>query len=187
MQGQLTNLLDAVWAKTFKLTARKVKYSLLLPDGSFVEYQSYEDGPSPIDIYLENGDIIDGSEFMRLVLESVPPDHPVYRDALGHEKNFVINLQSGGILIAETGEVVDIYVRESSGAFMAKVVHIEVSGSFDVHVQEVLMTHSDFDGVAYSAGSAKIGDDDVLIVTTQMPDGEQKAKLRVKWGTLPTT
>ncbi|WP_458690898.1 hypothetical protein [Nocardia tengchongensis] len=182
LEASLTEQLNSLWAKIFRHVPTALTYVLRLPDGSLHEFRTGIGGPPPPNVYNEKGELeSEGSEFLKFVISSVPPDSEAYRDAETGERKFSIAVDRSTMVNSTTGEPFGLYVRESSGQFLARIESMSISGIVHVSAAELPLTRSTFGEVNYSYGSTTLDGNKILIVSTQKPGAEPKNEMRVEW------
>ncbi|MFF1552539.1 hypothetical protein ACFVX3_16035 [Rhodococcus erythropolis] len=175
---EVVGKLDAIWMKSFTLTVGKVRL--------WVEESA--DRPAEIvvpfldtSLFFEDGDFaMSAQDLAQGFMSSVDLENDAMRDALGDEEFFTIGRDPATAIEPESGEAVDLYLKkeEPTGNYLRKITRIEITGSAEVTVAEIPLTHRELNGTGYSAGAAKLGDRAVLVVATETPSGETSLTAR---------
>ncbi|WP_280241308.1 hypothetical protein [Nocardia abscessus] len=183
LRDDLIGQLKVLWAKTFRLVPEAFKCVLENTDGSLVEFQTGIGGPGAPNVFNADGELIaTGNDFIGFIIQSVPPDNAEYRDAENGRRTFLIEADPSSLTNSATGERMNLYVRESERNVLLRIVGVELSGTIHIRSVEMPLSHSRFGDVAYSYGSASLGGDEVMVVSTQLPNAEPRRDIRVVWG-----
>ncbi|WP_433678154.1 hypothetical protein [Nocardia sp. CA-119907] len=182
LRDALVGHLKALWAKMFQHVPEALKLILEHPDGSVHEFQTGIGGRVAPDIFNADGELMGtGGDFIRFIIDSVPPGDAVYRDTESGKRHFWI-VADLHLLANTTGELIKFYVRESESKELFRIIGAEVSGTLHVQSEEMTLSHSRFGEVAYSYGSASVGGNRIVAVSTQVPNAEPRTTIRVAWG-----
>ncbi|MEB3024066.1 restriction endonuclease [[Mycobacterium] crassicus] len=169
--GRVVNNLSSVWAKQFSFTAEKVALSfdppVESPDGTTSDRLEVPPG-----VNLHRGDssvICMVGEFVQGVMRNnVDLRQPVFRDATAGVSNFTMEL---GDPLAN-GEPVYVCADDPGPPqTLRRITKVEIAGTVNAFVAEMPLTHAEYKGTPFSAGTLEVGDDTHHWLITEGAEG----------------
>jgi hypothetical protein len=188
--GEVVNNLNSLWMKRFDLT----------PESMTVVFDppiAYPDGQAAdrVDLFpilatnMHRGDstvICTAGDVLQVAMRNcIDLNQPAFRDATGQETQFTLAWPGTGLLLGGDQAYLLGGDDPQQPFTLRRVTQLEIKGRAEAHVVEMPLTHAEYEGTPFSAGTAVTGDDTMHWVVTE-GEGGPRVGIRVLNASNPT-
>jgi hypothetical protein len=168
--GEIVNNLESVWSKLSSFTPERMRLTVQWADGTEEVVQAATD----LGVFRADGSLLfDAPQLANELMMLYHPNNDAMRDATGDEKFFEFGVQN------PVHEGAPMYLRplvDEQPVDLVPIIGAVITGPAVIHVVETPLRHGEYNGAAFSTGTATLGDRQIQIVVTE--DGNEAPK----WG-----
>ena len=188
--GEVVNNLKSLWMKRFDLT----------PESMTVVFDppiTYADGEAAdrVDLFpilatnMHRSDstvICTVGDVLQVAMRNyIDLDQPAFRDATGEETQFTLAWPGNGLLLSGDQAYLLGGDDPEQPLSFRRVTQLEIKGKAEAHVVEMPLTHAEYQGTPFAAGTAVTADDTMHWVVTE-GEGGPRVGIRVLNASNPT-